>query len=504
VRNWAIGLIAGVSVLALTGCVDRSGQEQAKKVAEIVTDQTTAVMVKPVSSVDAPKTLELTGSVVTDDDVQVSVKSPGRLVAVYVKEGAMVSAGQVIAVQEGQEAQARLSQAMANVRSANAALSQAQRDARVTPERSTAAVKASEARVRQAKAALAKAQNGSRSEEKAQAKANVDRAKSDLELARKNLERSKRLEAEGAISKAQLEVDQNRFDNAQAGYTSAVEQYNLILEVTRPEDIEQLREQVRQAEEQLNLDRANKKLDPAAQDRVDAARAQVSAAQDAVSLARIAVDDLKVIAPMSGKISGQPLQPGTVVSPGVPVARLVGTNGIFFEAEVPEKDIADVAPGMAVDASVDALGDVALSGTVVSVSPSASDLGRLFKVRVSINEAAGKVKPGMFVRGTLKLGTLSDVFVVPNTAVQRDGQNISVFIAMRETVDGESMMVARKKTVTVIRTEADVAIVDGLENGEQLITSGQSTLFDGAPIRIDDGMEKKPEAEPSEAEVEAE
>ncbi|ARU41795.1 hypothetical protein CCB80_11850 [Armatimonadetes bacterium Uphvl-Ar1] len=104
----------------------------------------------------------------------------------------------------------------------------------------------------------------------------------------------------------------------------------------------------------------------------------------------------------------------------------------------------------------------------------------------------------------MKLGTLRDVFVVPNTAVQRDGQNISVFIAMRETVDGESKMVARKKAVTVIRTEADVAIVDGLENGEQLVTSGQSTLFDGAAIRIDDGTEKKPEVEPSKAEVEAE
>lgn len=498
-RNWAIGIATGLSVFALTGCVDRAGQAQAERVAEIVTDQTTAVMTRTVSSANVPKTLELTGSVVTDDDVTVSVKSPGRLTAVYVQEGSVVKAGQVIAVQEGREAQARLSQAMANVRSANAALSQAQRDARVTPERSSAAVKASEARVRQAKAALAKAQTGARSEEKAQAKANVDRAKSDLELARKNLDRSKRLEAEGAISKAQLEVDQNRFDNAQAGYTTAVEQYNIVLEATRPEDIQQLQEQVRQAEEQLNLDRANKKLDPGAQDRVDAARAQVASAQDAVSLARIAVDDLRVIAPMSGKVSGKPLQAGSVVSPGVPVARLVGTNGVFFEAEVPESDIGEIQPGMTVEATIAALGDVALNGTVVSIGPDASSLGRLFSVRVSIDESAGKVKPGMFVRGTLKLGTLSDVFVVPNTAVQRDGQNISVFLAMRETVDGESKMVARKKVVRVIRTDGEVAIIDGLEDGEQLIVTGQSTLFDGAPVRIDDGttpVEGETEAEP--------
>jgi len=494
---WVMSLVV-VAGLTVTGCVNRASQEQAKKVAEIVTDQSTAVEVMSVNASNVPKMLALTGQVVTDDDVQVSVKAPGRLSAVYVKDGSIVSAGQVIAVQEGREAQTRVSQAMANQAAAAASLRQAQRDATVAPDRTAAAVRSSEARVRQAKSALQKALNGSRSEEKAQAKANVDRTKSDLELARKTLERSRRLEREGAISTAQLEIDQNRFDNAQTAYTSSVEQYNLVLEATRPEDIEQAREAVKQAEEQLKLDKANQKLDPSARDRVDSARAQLNAAQDAVRLAQIAVEDLTIRAPMSGKVSGNPLQVGTLVSPGVAVARLIGTGGIFFEAEVPEKEISEVVPGMGVEATVQALGDVMLSGKVVSVSPLASNLGRLYTVRVSIDEAAGKIKPGMFVRGELKLGTIEDVYVVANNVLIRDGEATSVYVVVSETKDGKTQMVAKKKKVTLVRTDGEVAVIDGLEPGDQIVKKGQSTLFDGAPVKVDDGTAPAESAEPTE------
>lgn len=486
-NRFIVAAVALVSLMAVTGCVDRQGQQQAKKVEAIVTDPSVPVEVISIDQTEVPRTLELTGQVVTDDDVQVSVKTPGRLAAVYVREGMAVSAGQVVAVQEGREAQARLSQAGANLSAAQASLRQAQRDAQITPERSLAAVRASEARLRSAQAALDKAIKGARTEEKAQAKANVDRAKSDLELARKTLERSKRLEKEGAISTAQLEADQNRFDNAQAAYTGAVEQYNLVLEATRPEDIAQAREAVRQAEEQLRLDKANQKLDPAAKDRVDAARAQVDAAQDSVRLARIAVEDLTIRAPMSGKVSGKPLVAGTLVSPGIPILRLIGTNGIFFEAEIPEKDIAEVQPGMPVNATVDALGDVALSGQVVSVSPLASNLGRLYTVRVSINESAGRVKPGMFVRGTLRMGTIRDVAVVPTTVLVRDGQSTSVYLVKEETKDGKPRLAAHKTEVELIRVDKGSAVISGLATGDRIVSVGLGTMFDGASVVIGEG-----------------
>lgn len=480
----------GVSILALTlaGCVDRDSQKQAKKVEDIVTNPATIVTTQAVQSTSVDQVLELTGQIVTDDDVTVSVKAPGRLSAVYVQEGSVVKAGQVIAVQENREAYARLAQANANLASSRATLRQVELDARTAPERSSAAVRAGESRVRQAKAALAKAMAGARSEEKAQAKAAVDRAKSDLDLAKRTLDRSVRLEREGAISRAQLEADQNRYDNAQAAYTNAVEQYSIILEATRPEDLEQAREAVRQAEEQLRIDKSNQKLDPSAQERVNGARAQVQSAQESVSLARIAIDDLSVRAPMAGKVSGKPLQAGTLVSPGVAVARLIGTGGVFFEAEISEKDVAAISTGMAVDATIESLGDVMLTGRVISVSPIASNLGRLYTVRVSIEESIGKIKPGMFVKSQVVIGRNEDVFVIPSQVLVRDGDVSYVYTTA--TVEGK--LVAKRREVKLIRTQGTNAVIEGLNDGDELVVKGQTTLIDNAPIRIEGTTPEEP------------
>lgn len=479
----AIVLLAS---LALTGCVDRAAQEQAKKTAEIVTDPTIAVQTVDAAAQDIERTLDITGRLVTDDDLQISAKLPGRLVAVYVQEGSTVTAGQLIAQQDTRDTSAQLRQAQANVAAARAQLRQAQLDASVASQRSDAAVKASEARLRAARAGLEKALNGARPEEKAQAKANLDRAKSDLDTTRKAFERANRLFNEGAIAQAELEAAQNRLDNAQAAYDAAEQSYLLVLDAVRAEDIAQAREGVRQAEEALRLDRANQRLDPAAQDRVAAARAQVQAAEEGVRLARIAQEDLAIRAPMSGKVTGKPLQAGTMVSPGVPIARLVGVQGLFFEADVPERDIARVRPGMPVEAKIEALGDTTLTGAVQSVSPLATDLGRLFTVRVSINESAANLKPGMFARGTIQLGTDSGAITVPAASVRGDGEANYVYTVVTEQRDGKSVQVAKRTPVRLVRSVGPVAVVEGLELGAQVVSVGMSELSDGALVTVQD------------------
>lgn len=470
--------------LALTGCVDRPAQEQARRTAEIVTDPSVAVRTVEAVAKDLERTLDITGRLVTDDDLQISAKLPGRLAAVYIQEGSNVTAGQLIAQQDTRDANAQLRQAQANVDAARAQLRQAQLDASVASQRSDAAVRAGEARLRSARAALERALAGARPEEKAQAKANVDRAKSDLDTARKAFERASRLFNEGAIAQAELEASQNRLDNAQAGYNAAEQAYLLVLDAVRDEDITQAREGVRQAEEALRLDRANQKLDPAAQDRVAAARAQVQAAEEGVRLARIALEELTIRAPMSGKITGKPLQAGTMVSPGVPIARLVGVQGVFFEADIPEREIAQVRPGMPVEAKIEALGDTVLTGTVQSLSPLASDLGRLFTVRVGFNESTNNLKPGMFVRGTIRLGTDSGAITVPSTSVRGDGEANYVYTVATAQKDGNSVQIAKRTPVRLVRTVGPTAVVEGLELGAQVVSVGMADLSDGALITI--------------------
>ncbi|MDI9634657.1 efflux RND transporter periplasmic adaptor subunit [Kamptonema cortianum] len=484
-----------VSAFALPGCVNRAAQEQAKETAKIVTDQTQVVTAVAAEERDVPHSLSVTGSIVTDEDVAISAKQAGRLTAVYVRDGSVVKAGQVIAQQESSEAMARLKQARANADAARAAVRQAKLEAETAPSRSDAAVKASEARVRQAKAALDKALNGSRAEEKAQAKANLDRAKSDLDLAKKTLERSKRLFEEGAIAKAQLEADQNRSDNAQAAYNSALEQYNLILDAVRPEDIEQAREALKQAEQQLKIDQSNKRLDANLSDRVRSAQAQLDSALEGVALAQTALADLTIRAPMSGKVSGKPAQPGAFMTPGAPICRLINTGGVYMEADVPEKDVVTIQPGMPVAVYVDALGATAFSGQVAAIDPLASNLGRLYKVRISFQTSNAQLKPGMFARGELNLGTDRSVMTVPSASIQRDGESASIYTVAKSTEGGDSELIAKKVSVKIVRSFNGLTIVEGVSPGDQVIVKGATKLVDGAAIRLADESEVTGETE---------
>lgn len=477
-KRIGVGSLVMAGILALGGCVDRDAQAQAALTKEIVTDTTVPVQTVAVRSEDVAVSMELTGSIVADDDIVISAKTPGRLVAVYVREGDEVSAGQVVARQETNTASVQLRQAQAQVSAARSQLAQAQTDARVGPEKTAAAIRASEARVRQAKAALDKALNGARSEEKAQAKANLDRAKSDLDTAKKARDRSQRLFDQGAIAQAELEAAVNRYESAMAGYTSALESYNLALDSVRPEDIESAREQVRQAEEQLRVDQANKRLDLLLDQRVEQARANLNAALESERLARINIEDLTITAPANGKISGRPLKAGTYVNPGASIARLVGVQGAYYEAEVPEKDIARLTVGMPVEVTIQALNGLVMTGFVASVDPLASDLGRLYKVRVSLTEAIGQVRPGMFAKGSVLLSMEADSTVVPNEAIIRDGETAYVFI-----VEGSK---AVRRDIQIIRTSNGNTVVEGVEPGDDVITTGKTQVVDGTTVRTGD------------------
>lgn len=464
------------ALVALGGCVDRAAQKQAKETARIVTDPTTFVTVEPAKTEDVPNYLNLTGQITTSEDVTVGAKNAGRIVAVYVKDGDQVSAGQAVALQETADAMSRVSQAQAGVNSARASLEQAKIDRDTAPARTSAAVRASQARVAQAKSQLAKLLNGAREEDRRSAEIAVERAKSDLDLAEKNLARQRNLYKEGAVALTEVEQAENKQANALAAYKSALEQLRVARDASRPEDIEAARESLRQAEEQLKSDQATKKSDPLYEQRVQAAQANYQSALDSLALARQALADMTLRAPVSGRVSGRPLQPGAYAGPGTAVAHVIGAGGAYFDAQIPEVDVAKIKPGQQVDVTISAVGDAKFAGTVRSVDPLASSVGRIYSARVELADPSNSLKPGMYASGQLLLGVDTAAVTVPTAAILTDGAANRVFV-----MNGEK---AKRVDVKVVRGFGLRSIVTGVSPGDQVIVRGQSTLVDGSAVKI--------------------
>lgn len=468
--------IAALAATIATGCVNRQAQEQAKKTQEIVTSPKKSVTVEAASTRDISETLEVTGELTTSQDSVVGAKVGGRVVSVYVKDGDRVTPGQLIAEIDGANQRIQVQQAQAQVAAANSALAQARANALVGPSRSSAAVAQAQAQLRSARAQLQKAMNGSRPEERAQADAALAAAKSNLDTAKKELDRVRSLFNEQVVSQQRLDQAENAYNAANAQYQQALEQQRMVQNWSRPEDIASAREAVRQAEEAVRSAEANKRLDILLTQQVQAAQANLSAARAQLALAQQALNDLQVRAPFSGQVSGRPVQVGSVVGPGSPVVRLIGAEGTYFEGDLPATMMTQVRPGGVVTVTVDGLPNQTFTGTLTSVSPSASSIGRIFKARITLNATTPEVRPGMFARGTVILRTVPDAVVVPTISLISRGDRTLVYI----NEGGKA-----KEVVVVPGLKTDgYTQVSGVTAGQQIVTSGQNDLETGADLDV--------------------
>lgn len=472
-----IPVLALVAMLAATGCVDRDAQKQASDTKKLLKDTTRPVDTVEVVRRSVAETVEITGQIATSDDVTVGAPQPGRLVSVYVKDGDSVKAGQVLAAQESSDLVARVRQAQAQVNAARASLDQATTQAKIGPTRTSAALKSAEAGLRQAKAQRDKLRNGARPEEIKQAEANEAAARSNMDTAKKELDRTQQLFDAGAISQQRLEVAQNQFRTAQAQHQVAVQSVSLAKQAARTEDLASGDEQVRQAEEAVRSAKASQALDPVLGQQVDAARANLQAATETLQLQRLALADSQIRSPFSGRVSGSPAQPGTYLAPGSPVVRLVGAAGVYFEGELPESNVAQIQPGTRVEVRVDALAGKVYSGRVAAVDPMGDSVGRSFKARVMLEGDLSGVKPGMFARGVVQLKVSPNAAVVPASAVVREGGETFVFV-----VTGD---VAKKVSVTLGLAQGDLVEVNGVGEGETVVTRGQNLLANGTKVLVE-------------------
>lgn len=474
-KRICIVALALVFAVGITGCVDRQSQKEAKETQKFVSDPVKVVTTMTTKIGELVQTVEITGSVVSSTDTNISPKSSGRIVAVYVKDGDPVKTGQIIAQQDTSTLNAQLSAATAQQLNASSALAQAIANARINPTKSAAAVQQAIAQLRSAQATLKKLQTGARPEERAQAAYQVQAARSSLETAKLNLDRQKQLFDTGVVSKQVLEQAQNQFDTAKAAYEVAVQTQLIDSNGNRSEDIQVAQEAVRTAQDNLRSAKATQQLDVLYDEQVQAAKANLDAAKANVAIARQAIEDATIRAPFAGNIAGKPLQVGNVAGPGVSIARVVGGQGAYFEGQINEDAISKVKVGAPVTVTVNALGNQTFGARVLAVNPLGSDIGRLFSVRIQFTGSIGAIQPGMFAKGEVEIGRAPNSIAIPVSAIVNGEKGSVVYVVE----NGKAKSVPVK---TGIRQQDKVQVL-GLTEGQKVVIDGQNNLSDGAQVR---------------------
>lgn len=245
---------------------------------------------------------------------------------------------------------------------------------------------------------------------------------------------------------------------------------------------------------------------------VDTAKAQLGVTQARVESARAQLDKTTIVAPFDGVIGLREVSAGEVVSPGQALVNLVRLDPMEVDFSVPESDFGLVAVDQPVVVTVDAFPGQNFEGRVSAIEPVIDINSRSAKLRAAIGNPEYKLRPGLFARITLGVGDAgATAILIPEQALLQEGETRFVYVVR----DGKA---ARANVTTGQRLPGRVAVVEGLKEGDQVITAGQGKpmMYEGAAVMVvpEDGAQppaadavagepSAPGAEAPEAETEA-
>jgi membrane fusion protein (multidrug efflux system) len=251
----------------------------------------------------------------------------------------------------------------------------------------------------------------------------------------------------------------------------------------------------------LTLERARtlRKGESISQSELDAAEARAKQADAAVATVRATIAKKTIRAPFDGRISIRQVELGQVVAPGTPIASLQSVTPMHADFWVPQQALSEIRVGQRARLRTDAFPDDLWEGEVTIVNPEVSTATRNVRVRLTVPNADGRLRPGMFANVEILSGEATPVLVIPATAVVFAPYGDSVF-AIEEKKDeqtGKTALVARQKFVRLGERRGDfVAVESGVAAGDTIVSAGAFKLRNGMAVAVTDAAGPRAEVAP--------
>jgi RND family efflux transporter MFP subunit len=210
---------------------------------------------------------------------------------------------------------------------------------------------------------------------------------------------------------------------------------------------------------------------------LDLARAQFQQAQARLEELRITLSNTNVPSPVDGFVARRNLDPGAFASQNAPVASVVDISTVRLVANLVEKDASRVNAGTPAQVEVDAFPGEVFSGRISRIAPVFDPATRTAEMEIEVPNRSGRLKPGMYARVTLTVGTRQNALVVPRNAVVDVEGKRGVFVPQENRAQFRAVQ-------TGLQDETRVEITGGLSEGARVITTGALALRDGDPIQL--------------------
>jgi multidrug efflux pump subunit AcrA (membrane-fusion protein) len=455
----------------------------------------------------------------------------GKLLNTLVYPGDRVRPGQVLALIEPAEYEARAQEAQGNLQAALAEL----KEARASVQEAESMREAAQSRLQQARAEMeeayqmlraAEAELETAQAELEQAHARIRAAQAEVEYWRAESERQQALLQKGFVSKrdaqaaaTQLTQARERLQEAQAAHrfhTAHIEQLKANRDAVRAR-AQRADAAVQAAERELQA--ANARLQ-AARARQQRAESQIKAQQGSVRTAQLQVEYTRLVALNPGVITERITEPGTLLEPGTPVFKLQNTQQVRVQAKVAEQDAQRLRVGYPVWIRRYAEPNRLYTARIRAIFREAEPATRTMIVEAILPNGDGRMVVGEYAE--MRIGLLpraTPALTIPTRALQYDEfQRPYVWVMEKapqphahtpttytcpmhpqieqnqpgicplckmDLVPKEqpAQYVARRRPVQPGLSNGErVQILQGLQAGEQVIVFGYANLVDGDPV----------------------
>lgn len=191
-------------------------------------------------------------------------------------------------------------------------------------------------------------------------------------------------------------------------------------------------------------------------------------------------------APFGGILGIRQANLGQYLAAGDPIVSLQSLNPIYVNFAVPQQDAAQVRVGARVRLTSETLAGVEFTGRITAIDSVVEEATRNVQIQGTFDNSAGTLRPGMFVQTELVVGASRSVVALPASAISYAPFGDSVFIVSElKDPKGQTYRGVRQQFVKLGGARGDqVAILSGVNPGEEVVTSGVFKLRNGAAVLV--------------------
>ena len=230
---------------------------------------------------------------------------------------------------------------------------------------------------------------------------------------------------------------------------------------------------------------------------VDADAADLKSKTALMAQAQALIDQKTVRAPFAGDLGIVQVNLGQYLSPGTIIVTLQDLSEMNADFLVPQDKVGSLKAGLPVTVAL-TNSNKSFPGKITAITPKIDTSTRNVTVRATVANPDKQLIPGMFVTVAVDVGQPQQLITLPVSAITYNSYGATVFVASQ---DDKGAKVAKQVFVTTGQTRGDqVAVLKGIEKGQEVVTSGQLKLKSGAAIVVDNTVQppNDPNAKPQE------